>query len=239
MSRKNYYSYYFEGNEIEGSTERIRAKNELVYSYLQPHLPPGAAVLELGVGKGFFARLCRERGHAYRGVEASEEQCSRLRSRGLEVTAALVPPLPEELGNGYGLVYSAHLLEHLPSSREVHQLLEQCAAVISEDGVVAALFPDAAALGSEFWNCDYTHCYPTTERRVAQAMTDAGLEVIAAHHLHGHYTGAGRMLARVASRPLFLRGALAATRDRGRRDLLYRGWMYLQRDVLLVASPRR
>ncbi|MHB0867596.1 MAG: class I SAM-dependent methyltransferase [Thermoleophilia bacterium] len=233
----SYYKYYFATDEIQGSAERIQAKNRLVYSLLEKHLRAGAEVLELGVGKGFFARVCREHGHPYQGVEANSEQCRLLGEEGLSVTCGAVPPVPvERPDDGFGLVYSAHLLEHLAGSQAVHELLGQCAGLLAENGVVAMLFPDAMALGKHFWNCDYTHAFPTTERRVGQAMADAGLQVMAAHRLCGHYTGPRRLLARAAAQPVMLKAAQTITRDPERRDFFYRGWMYLQQDILLIAS---
>ncbi|RJQ43038.1 MAG: class I SAM-dependent methyltransferase [Gaiellales bacterium] len=233
----SYYRYYFESGEIDGSAERILAKNELVYEFLKPHLAPGCAVLELGVGKGYFARVCTEHGHSYRGVEANEDQCRALADEGMEVTCGAVPPVPVE-DERFGLVYCAHLLEHLPDSRAVHALMADCRRLVDDGGVIALLFPDAMAMGRQFWNCDYTHVYPTTERRIAQALADSGYEVLAGHRLSGHYTGARRLLARaVGSRPLTLRVAQAVARDPQRQDLFYRGWMYLQQDILLMARP--
>jgi cyclopropane fatty-acyl-phospholipid synthase-like methyltransferase len=233
----SYYKYYFESGELEGSAERILAKNELVYSYLKPHITPGAPLLELGVGKGYFARICRDHGHPYRGVEASEDQCQVLEGDGLAVVCGHVPPVPVE-DESFGIVYSAHLLEHLPDSQAVHELLADCRQLLDDNGVIALLFPDAMAMGRQFWNCDYTHVYPTTERRVAQALADSGYEVVAGHKLSGHFTGARRLLAQAGSRPLVLKAAQSTARSAEKRDLYYRGWMYLQQDILLVARPR-
>lgn len=233
----SYYKYYFSTDTIPGSDERIRAKNELIYSLLAPCLEPGASVLELGTGKGYFARLCAGRGHSYHGIEADEGQCRALMEEGFEMTCSRLPPLPDT-GDGFGLVYSAHLLEHMPDSHAVHELLAGCARAAADDGVVAMLFPDALAMGREFWNCDYTHLYPTTERRVAQAARDAGLEVSAGCRLNGHYTGVKRLLAQAGSHHLFLKAAGVAARRQDRRELFYRGWMYLQRDILLIMKPR-
>lgn len=233
-----YYKHYFESGEIEGSAQRIQAKNDLVYGLLLPHIGAGSKVLELGVGKGYFARTCIDKGHEYEGIESNAEQCEALVESGLNVSCAEVPPVKAN-GEEYGLVYSAHLLEHLPDSRAVHALLVDCAELAKPGGVVAMLFPDASVLKGEFWDCDYTHLYPTTGRRISQAMDDAGLRVVENHHLHGHYTGSRQLLARVGSRPLFLHTARAFIRNGDKRDLFYRGWMYLQRDVLLIAVPRQ
>lgn len=232
-----YYDYYFSSGEIAGSAERIEAKNRLIYRQLAPWLPAGAPVLELGTGKGFFARLCREKGHPYHGIEARAGQCEKLAGAGLNMTCTQVPPLPE-MEERFGLIYSAHLLEHLPDSQAVHRLLAGCLPLLAPGGVVAALFPDALAMGREFWDCDYTHLYPTTGRRVAQAMADAGLEVVASHGFNGHYTGGRQTLARIGARKLFLRAGRLVARGPQKRDLIYRGWLYLQPDVLLVGRPR-
>ena len=234
-----YYKYYFNSTELPGSAERIRAKNRLVYDLLDRHLRSSAPVLELGVGKGWFAELCREHGHPYQGVEGSEEQCRALAGQGFDVMCGQVPPVPVQAPeSGFGLIYSAHLLEHLPGSQAVHRLLLECSELLGDHGVAAMLFPDAMAMGEHFWNCDYTHSFPTTERRVAQAMADAGLQVIATHRLCGHYTGGRRMLARIGSRPLVLRAAQMMAFSPERKDIFYRGWMYLQQDILMMARMR-
>ncbi|MCL4472802.1 MAG: class I SAM-dependent methyltransferase [Actinobacteria bacterium] len=246
MTVNDYYKYYFSSTEIEGSSERIEAKNELVYSLLEPYLKAAAPVLELGVGKGWFARACIGHGHPYHGIEANGEQCRELEAQGIDVTCARVPPVPAggesgegEYGDGgYGLIYSAHLIEHLAGGEMVHELLADCPRLLAPGGVLALLFPDAMAMGNHFWNCDYTHTWPTTERRVAQALADAGFQVREGHKLCGHYTGAMRIAARAGSRPLVLRTAQMLARNPERRDLFYRGWMYLQQDVLLIATPR-
>ncbi len=235
----SYYKYYFSSKEIEGSASRIKAKNRLIYNLLSPWLPPAASVLELGPGKGWFAQVCQEHGHKYRGVEASQDQCLALAAEGFDVTCAKVPPVPlMPPPDGFDLIYSAHLLEHLAGAEEVHELLRGCAGLARADGIVAMLFPDGLAMGPHFWNCDYTHVFPTSERRVAQAMADAGLDVIACQRLRGHYTGARQLLAGAAARPLVLKAASALARSPERRDVVYRGWMYLQQDVLLLAKPR-
>lgn len=233
----SYYKHYFDSGEIEGSAERIIAKNELVYSYLAPHLALDAPVLELGVGKGYFARLCAGKSHPYHGVEANEDQCGALADEGFQITCGTVPPVPVA-DERFGLIYSAHLIEHLQDSQAVHALLEDCRRLLDGDGVIALLFPDAMAMGRQFWNCDYTHSYPTTERRVAQVLADCGYAVVAAHKLNGHFTGARRLAARAGSHPLVLRVSQAATRKAEKKDLYYRGWMYLQQDILLIARPR-
>ena len=232
----DYYKYYFISNEIEGSSERILAKNELVYSLLEPFLPAKASVLELGVGKGWFARTCIGHGHSYHGIEANAGQCSELEAQGISITCGRMPPVPVD--GEYGLVYSAHLIEHLAGSEMVHELLTDCTRLLAPGGIMALLFPDAMAMGSHFWNCDYTHVWPTTERRVAQVLTDAGFTVGAVHKLCGHYTGARRLAARIGSRQAVLRAAQAIARNPERRDICYRGWMYLQQDILLIAKAR-
>ncbi len=236
MSRRGYYDYYFSSEEIEGSAARIRALNELVYGRISPHVMPGSPVLELGVGKGFFAWICRDHGHDYLGVEANGEQCARLKKQGLDVICAQVPPLPPELEDEYGLIYAAHLLEHLPGSRAVHELLSQCRDRLAGGGAVAMLFPDAESMGSDFWNCDYTHTYATTGRRIAQAMTDAGLRVVTVQTFNGHYRGGRRLLARAGSSRLVRSVTQALAREPARRERYYRGWLYLQKTILVVGK---
>ena len=234
MSHK--YDFYFATGQIPGSARRIAVLNDLIYARLTPWIKRDSSVLELGTGKAFFARTCAGRGHAYLGVEANQSQCRQLEQEGFGMVCGRVPPIPVS-GKRFDLIYNAHLMEHLSGSDMVYQLLADCHRLLETGGVLATLVPDAEAMGMEFWNCDYTHTYLTTERRLTQALADAGFRLLASNRFNGHYTGVRRQLARAGSSRFTMKGIRALTRSGKRRDLAYRGWMYLQQTLLLVATP--
>ncbi len=237
MTDANYYNYYFSSNEIKGSSQRLRARSELIYELIEPLLPLNAPVLELGVGKGLFAETCTTHGHPYHGVEDNSAQCHQLEADGFKVTCGRVPPVPLERGK-FGLIYSSHLIEHLPGSHAVHELLTDCQRLLAPGGVLALVFPDIMSMGNHFWNVDYTHAWATTERRVSQVLADSGYSVRAVHKLRGHLRGGRKLLAAAGSRPIVLKAAHTIARNPEKRDIYYRGWLYLQREILLIAAPR-
>lgn len=233
-----YYNHYFEAEQSDTASRLIRLKNKKIYKFTSKHLGnQNGAVLELGVGKGYFADICAEEKHEYFGIEASDSACGGLVEKGLHVTQCLVPPIPFE-SRKFDLVYASHLLEHLPNSEKVYELLKEVYRVLSKDGVLAVVFPNYISMGREFWNCDYTHIYPTTERRIDQLLHDAGFSHIETVRFSGHYADGRRYLVKPLLRIFpysvlqFLFGWLV------NRELIYRGWMYFQEDILMIAKKR-
>jgi SAM-dependent methyltransferase len=80
--------------------------------------------LELGPGRGHFARAVLSLGWEYRAVDASPAVLRILRAEGVEVLQAFVPPVPEEAGGGYDLVLMEHFIEHMDSPSAARALVD-------------------------------------------------------------------------------------------------------------------
>jgi len=72
---------------------------------------------------------------------------------------------------------------------EALSLLSEMRRVVIPGGVVALIVPDYLALREDFWNCDYSHSFVTTRRRLLQMYHDAELMVIEQRSLYGPLTG--------------------------------------------------
>lgn len=230
-----YYRSYFEANRVSLANKLIRLKNRKIYAIISSYLRENSAILELGVGRGFFADVCTDQKCNYYGIEASGSQCTKLAERGLKVTQCMVPPIPFESGK-FSLVYSSHLIEHLPDAEKVYELLQECHRVLKSDALLALVFPNYLSMRQEFWNVDYTHHYPTTERRMTQLLSDAGFSLLRSVRFSGHYSDVRRYLVKPLLRLFpyrvwqFFLGWLV------NKDLIYRAWIYLQEDILLIAK---
>lgn len=232
-----YYNYYFATEQNDVASRLIQKKNQKIAGIIQPFLN-GRDVIELGVGKGYFAVSATDYGLTYCGVEASAEQCLVLREHGLSVKDGLVPPIPAETAS-FDLVYTAHLLEHLPDGGAVFDLFTEASRILRDGGVLAILFPNYMTMKREFWNCDYTHAYPTTERRIRQLLRDTGFEPVLTVKFAGHFKGPVRYLFKVPARifPYRLLQFLAGWAVG--KENIYRGWMYFQEDVLVLARKKQ
>lgn len=173
------------------------------------------SVVEVGPGEGWFARACREAGiQHYLALEASSTGAQRLAASGFEVRCVKVPPIPAVL-DAVDLVYASHVIEHLPGPEAVLCFLGGCGGLLKSGGAVVLAFPDARKLGVDFWDCGYTHAWPSTPRRVSQVAYDARLRVISTHHFSLNLFGPTARMVHLLSRlyPYRLLSALAPGRE--------------------------
>lgn len=80
----------------------------------------------------------------------------------------------------------SHVLEHSPSWLAAREMVSTCRDLLSDEGYVVVVGPDALSWRREFWNVDWSHGYPTTIRNVSQLFNDVGLtNIVAKHHRNG------------------------------------------------------
>lgn len=133
--------------------------------------------LEFGPGRGNFARAVRSSGWEYRAVDGSPSVVQSLRAEGIDVLQSFVPPVPKEAGSGYDLVLMEHFLEHMDSPAAARELMEAVHQALAPDGLILIVSPDYMAHRSNFWDCDYTHSFVTTNQRLQQLLVDCNYKV--------------------------------------------------------------
>jgi SAM-dependent methyltransferase len=174
------YREYFASRRPSSFGERVlrswhRRLLRLAIRFL-PELPQ-SRVVEVGAGWGFFAEACRERGIPYEGIELDAQQAGALRAAGFDVRAGAVPPFPE--GGAAQVVWMSHVLEHALDHRHAMAMVRSAFERLDPGGALVVIGPDVLAWGTEFWNCDWSHGYPTSRRRVEQLMAEAGFVRVA------------------------------------------------------------
>ena len=133
--------------------------------------------LELGPGRGHFARAVLSLGWEYRAVDASPAVLCLLRAESIEVIQAFVPPLPTEAGAGYDLALMEHFIEHMDSPASARALVDSICQSLSQNGLIFIVSPDFLAHRANFWDCDYTHSFVTTTQRLRQLLLDTNYEI--------------------------------------------------------------
>lgn len=228
------YAYYF-ARERPAFVERLLERKHGMLLHTAAAGLHGPDVLEIGPGDGFVARAARDLpAGRYVGLEASSVGAAALREEGFDVRQVRVPPFPDDLGT-FDLVYASHLVEHLPGPDAVLAFLAASRAVLRPGGRLALVYPDARWMRFDFWDCDYTHQWPSTPRRVEQAGRDAGFAVDATHHCCLHLRGAPALALRTLMR-LYPQRALSSV-DRARDDFWYRGKLLFAPDALTILRP--
>lgn len=133
--------------------------------------------LELGPGRGHFAREVLSLGWEYQAVDASPAVLRLLKEEGIEVLQSFVPPMPTEAGNGYDLVLMEHFIEHMDSPASARALVDSICQSLSQNGLIIIVSPDFLAHRSNFWDCDYTHSFVTTAERLRQLLLDSNYKI--------------------------------------------------------------
>ena len=111
-----------------------------------------------------------------KAIEANVTMAERLRSDGFAVTVSTVPPLPA--GARESVIVMQHVLEHMRGPDEALALMTQCVARLEDNGLLIVCGPDITVMREDFFDCDYTHAFPTSVRRLSQIFHDGGLEVL-------------------------------------------------------------
>jgi hypothetical protein len=198
------YKYFSDEQDITTAGRWIvERQNRFLLRLIARHLPSptSPSVLEIGPGHGAFARACKEHGFPYEAVEANPSMAERLQQDGFQVSVSAVPPLPA--GERRSVIVMQHVLEHMQSVDAALSLVSQCASRLVPGGVVIVCGPDITVMKDDFFDCDYTHVFPTSGRRLRQLLHDGGFEVVDSGFEHF----AGRHPAVVKTMALFARVA--------------------------------
>jgi SAM-dependent methyltransferase len=127
-------------------------------------------------GQGTLAALAVDAGWQYAAVEPSAILAEQLRARGLTVIEAFAPPLPAA-DAAYDVIYADQVLEHMSGIDAARALTAEARRALTPGGVFFVVVPDYLKERGFFWDIDYTHNFPTTERRVRQLLYDGGFEI--------------------------------------------------------------
>jgi SAM-dependent methyltransferase len=228
------YTYYFDSQRPAFVERLLERKHAVLWRRVSRRLPT-RRFLEVGPGEGRVAELATRSGASYLAVEASPAGVGRLRAAGFAVLEAVVPPFPDGIGP-FEAIYASHVIEHLAGPDEVRAFLVKAREHLTSGGGVALVFPDARFMGFDFWESDYTHRWPSTERRVRQVAVDAGLDVVDCTRVCLSATGrAARVLAALARLYPYW---LLATLDPSRKEFWYRGRLLFSLDVLVILKAK-
>jgi SAM-dependent methyltransferase len=169
---------------------------------------PGSSILEIGPGRGEFADLCLARKMEYHAIEPNAGLAEALRHKGADVVCARVPPLPA-LNRKFDLAVMVNVMEHMNGLEQALDTACQIRQVLNPGGKFLIHAPDFLSWRGQFFNCDFSHNYVTSRRRLDQLLVNAGYDDIRSGYMSGPFRGAAAVvLSSIASRMPF--GALEA-----------------------------
>ena len=186
MTEEHFYDHFHQDSPTAIGSRITVAFSNKIFNYVK--IEPHKSVLEIGPGRGVFADICLEKGIEYCAVEPNQQMAASLEKRGANVIRAMVPPLPD-LAKEFDVVVMINAMEHMNSMQDALQLTGQIRDVLKPKGRFVICSPDYLNLRHNFFNCDFSHNYVTTRRRLRQLLLSAGFENIKSCYLSGPLTG--------------------------------------------------
>jgi len=150
-------------------------------------------ILEIGVGKGYFAKACNtysERNDKKINFSALDRNKAMLDNikkynKAIKTYQGELQNLTIKPKNKFDIVYCAFVVEHLSSGQEIYELINNIKKILNDGGLIVFFTPNALSQKFEFYNIDYTHQYPTTARNVAMAFYDCGINDVTCLKVNG------------------------------------------------------
>jgi len=172
------YDQYAKRDRFEAGIKIKLHQARQIYNIGIRHCPDNPKrVFEIGPGDGYIARLTRNNGLSYTGIEGSGSVAAHLETEGFIIVRSYVPPLPSGIERSQ-ICFMLHVIEHMKGAAEASQLILQIRDALDDDGVLVIACPDYTRWGHYFYDCDYTHSMPFTHRRLRQLLQDHQFEVV-------------------------------------------------------------
>jgi len=138
-------------------------------------------ILEIGIGKAVFYEKLKQKIPLmeYTGIEAGDALYKEAKDKGINAIKCFIPPFPQELEKGsFDLIAMSHILEHFKDYKEVLEVLSGINALLKPKGKLLLFYPCARDYGIDFFDCDYSHSYITTQNRVKDLLSDSDFKII-------------------------------------------------------------
>lgn len=188
-------------------------------------------IVEVGPGRGPFTAVCRAAGIGYTAVDANPGLLTALDPT--PGVCAFVPPLPMH-DAVCDAVVASHVLEHAPGLPQAEAMLGEMRRIVRPGGCVAITSPDLLWYRNYFWDCDYSHNFPTSARRLYQLFLDQGFEIAYLGYVHNHLTGVvGHLVGRAAEMAPY-RLLSAQPNSPLYSDQIYKARLTFARAVLII-----
>jgi len=208
---------------------KIRKQFEIIKTFIKDK-GKESRILEVGPGKGKLAlKFIRNGYRNYDAVEPNEVMGDNLIKRGVKNVKRYMAPRLKEEDRSYDLIIAFDLLEHLNGAEDARVFISEIYRVLKKNGVAAILSPDYLNWKEDFFNCDFSHSYVTTARRMIQLLYNNNIRPLKIYYFSFLFTG---FAAYIVS--FFVRIIFFFPRGNGINCRLYKLKLTLLRRFLVV-----
>ena len=145
---------------------------EALAGYIQPDIPEGARLLELGAGECLFVNRVQAARKA--AVDLSPDLAS-FAAPEVETRVGAAWSLAAFGPRAFDVVFASNLFEHL-TWEELDRTLEAVKGVLAPGGRLIHLHPNIKYCAADYWD-DYTHRIPLTHLSVGDLLATRGFAV--------------------------------------------------------------
>ena len=170
MQRENNYNeYYYNRKPASFSNKYISFWHRRMFNLANAtiHDFKKKTLLEVGVGFGYFCRVCQENGILhYLGLEMNEKLAKDLSNQGFNTICAEIPPFPDT-NIEVDTIWMSHILEHATDYMHARRMLQSAYDKMNVNGNIVIICPDLLSSGNYFYDSDWSHGFPTTLTSIA------------------------------------------------------------------------
>jgi SAM-dependent methyltransferase len=164
---------------VDGQLSRAPQMRWILQQAMQK-VPNASSLLDIGAGAGLLVAEASRRGLLAIGVEPSRSLVDSARQvNGVDLIQGLFPH-PQLAGRKFDVISLVDVIEHVT---DPVQMLRECAAALSADGVLIVVTPDVGSLaaqvmGTRWWHFRLAHVGYFNKTSIGRAADEAGLFAI-------------------------------------------------------------
>ena len=174
-----------------GNYAQILLTRKLIDKFLKHqnlNLPNNeVSVVEVGCGSGRVALEFLKRGYRYSAIEPTESMRTTtfallanvgIDKSSFEIFSERLPSTPENLEKKVDFVVMIHVLEHAKSGYDAREWLESINKILKPGGLLLIVSPDTVDYKWNFYDCDWSHAFPTTRSNVSELLMDCDFKIL-------------------------------------------------------------
>jgi SAM-dependent methyltransferase len=182
----NFYKHSFRDKPTRLGSFFVRTIAKKIFKFSE--VKEGNSVLEIGPGRGYFARVCIEEKIKYIAIEPNHDLACDLTASGIQALQTRVPPLPK-LEKKFDAVVMIHVIEHMDTMGQALELSKGIFDALNPGGKFVISSPDFVNYKYLFFAFDFSHNYVTSAKRLEGLLLSSGYGNIKFTYMSGPISG--------------------------------------------------